>query len=143
MKQKYDLGNNVVKKRFVSYREAVELYEQLTGGKGRPCKYKSEEVKDYPLFNSVEEVDTDDRADISYTRDDDGKIVGYNYHIYRKNKPALIGTLSRDDMNDILRMYSYYGDSSQQRIISRHFPELSLIDLKRILRAFAFSSPLI
>ena len=26
MKQKYDLGNNVVKKRFVSYREAVELY---------------------------------------------------------------------------------------------------------------------
>lgn len=118
------------------YREAVELYEQLTGGKGRPCKYKSEEVKDYPLFNSVEEIDTDDRADISYTRDDDGKIVGYNYHIYRKNKPALIGTLSRDDMNDILRMYSYYGDSSQQRIISRHFPELSLIDLKRILRAF-------
>ena len=49
------------------YREAVELYEQLTGSKGRPRKYKLEEVKDYPLFNSVEEVDTDDRADISYT----------------------------------------------------------------------------
>mgnify|MGYP006363025919 CR=1 FL=1 len=60
------------------YREAVELYEQLTGSKGRPCKYK---LEDYPLFNGVEEVDTDDRADISYTRDDDGRIVGYNYHI--------------------------------------------------------------
>ena len=33
-------------------------------------------------------------------------------------------------------MYSYYGSSLTQRIVSRNFPEYSLVDFKRILRAF-------
>ena len=39
-------------------------------------------------------------------------------------------------MNMIYRLYSAYGSNITQREVSRFFPEYSLIDFKRILRAF-------
>lgn len=84
----------------------------------------------------IEEVETDDKAETSYVRDDDGKIRFYKYQIFKKNKAPLCGKLTREEMNTIHRLYSYYGDSLTQRVISRHFVDLSLIDFKRILRAF-------
>lgn len=85
---------------------------------------------------STETLDSDDRSEVSYERGEDGKILAYVYKIYRRNKPALSGRFTRNEMNDIYRLYSYYGTSLTQREISRHFPELSLVDFKRILRAF-------
>ena len=85
---------------------------------------------------STETLDTDDKSEVSYERGEDGKIVSYVYKIYRRNKPALSGRFTRNEMIDIYRLYSYYGTSLTQREISRHFPELSLVDFKRILRAF-------
>lgn len=85
---------------------------------------------------SSEILDTDDKSEVAYERDSDGKIIAYTYKIYKRNKPALEGRLSRDEMNTIYRMYSYYGTSLTQREISRHFPELSLVDFRRILKAF-------
>lgn len=85
---------------------------------------------------SEENVETDDTAETSYIRNDDGKIKFYKYQIFRRNKAPLCGKLTREEMNTIHRLYSYYGDSLTQRVISRHFVDLSLIDFKRILRAF-------
>lgn len=84
----------------------------------------------------IEEVETDDKAETSYVRDDEGKIRFYKYQIFRKNKSPLSGKLTREEMNTIHRLYSYYGDALTQRVISRHFVDLSLIDFKRILKAF-------
>lgn len=85
---------------------------------------------------STETLDSDDKSEVSYERGEDGKILSYVYKIYRRDKPALSGRFTRNEMNDIYRLYSYYGTSLTQREISRHFPELSLVDFKRILRAF-------
>lgn len=85
---------------------------------------------------STETLDTDDKSEVSYERGEDGKILAYVYKIYRRDKPALSGRFTRNEMNNIYRLYSYYGTSLTQREISRHFPELSLVDFKRILRAF-------
>ena len=81
-------------------------------------------------------VETDDKAETSYIRDEEGKIKYYKYQIYRRGKNPLCGKLTREEMNTIHRLYSYYGDALTQRVISRHFVDLSLIDFKRILRAF-------
>jgi len=81
-------------------------------------------------------VETDDRAEISYIRDENGHIKYYSYQIFRKNKAPLVGKLTRSEMSTIHRLYSYYGDSLTQRVISRHFVDLSLVDFKRILRAY-------
>lgn len=104
----------------------------------------TEEVKNLiALYNEVvnhsfveEDVDTDDRAETSYIRDEQGRIRYYSYQIFRRGKAPLSGKLSRAEMSTIHRLYSYYGDSLTQRIISRHFVDLSLVDFKRILRAY-------
>lgn len=81
-------------------------------------------------------IETDEKAEIEYIRDNENKIKYYSYIIYKKDKYNLSGKLSREEMNIIYRLYSYYGASLTQRHISRFFPDLSLIDFKRILRVF-------
>lgn len=122
-------------KRNINYKALVSLFVNLR-------KEQSENTQELlDLYNEVthkqlEEIDTDDAAETSVTRGEDGKIISYDYKIFRRNREPLIGSLSREEMNLIHRLYSYYGDSLTQRVISRHFVELSLIDFKRILRAF-------
>lgn len=107
-------------------RALISLYNEITGkfkAKNRDNQYE-------------EKVDTDDVAETSYVRDDKQRIKYYAYQIYRRNKAPLTGRLTREEMNTIHRLYSYYGDALTQRVISRHFVDLSLVDFKRILRAF-------
>jgi hypothetical protein len=94
------------------------------------------DMYDSTKVTSKVEVETDDRAEISYERNDSGNIMYYCYQIYKKNKPALVGKLSREEMTSIYRLYTYYGDSLTQKSVARHFTDLSLVDFKRILRAF-------
>lgn len=86
--------------------------------------------------NNVEHIDTDEKAETELVRDEDGRITSYRFKIFRRDKSPVVGVLNRDEMNLIYRLYSYYGSSLTQRQVSRHFPDYSLIDFKRILRAF-------
>ena len=97
-------------------------------------------IKLYDTLNTdtkVKEVETDDRATTLEIRDENtNEIIAYKFEIYRKDKPAIIGTFTADEMQSIYAMYSYYGESLTQRQVSRQFPEYSLVDFRRILRAF-------
>ena len=115
-KRTTDYSNN-------TYNEVVDLYNSITS--------------DDKIEETTEEiVDSENFTEVKYERDDNGKILYYDYKIYRKNKNPLVGKLTRDEMNIIYRLYSYYGASLTQREISRYFNELSLVDFKRILSAF-------
>lgn len=105
----------------------LNKYESVKG----VSRNKNEET-----IETVEDVETDDKAKTEIVRNDDGEITAYRFCIFRKGKNPFVGELSRDEMDLIHRLYSYYGDSLTQRVISRHFPQFSLIDFKRILRAF-------
>lgn len=135
---------NKVKELGISYAQYAELhvghnYFSNTIRKIRESDLdetlKNKAIEIYESYRYNNKIESDS-ANISYERDSDGKIQYYVYEIYRKNKSPLCGKLTRDEMNLVYRLYSYYGDSLQQRIVSRQFPEWSLIDFKRILRAF-------
>ena len=83
-----------------------------------------------------EVLDTDEKVEASLIRDESGKISGYRFKVYRRDKTPVTGVLSREEMQTIYRLQSYYGASITQREVSRHFPDYSLMDFKRILRAF-------
>ena len=88
-------------------------------------------------FEEQEEIlDTDSKIESSIVRNNEGKISGYKFKVYRRDNTPVSGVLSRDEMQTIYRLYSYYGASITQREISRYFPDYSLMDFKRILRAF-------
>lgn len=85
----------------------------------------------------ISQPDQKDRGSkIDQIRDKDGKIIKYTFEIFVRDKPSVIGTLSREEMQMIYRLYTNYGSKLTQREVSRFFPEYSLEDFKRILRAF-------
>lgn len=96
------------------------------------------------LYNSVKAnsakskdvEESDNVSEITIDRDENGRITKYNFLIYIRDKPSLIGSFSRDEMSLIYRLYSSYGSNITQREVSRFFPEYSLCDFKRILRTF-------
>ena len=119
------------------YEEVTDLYNSIVYGDNDSTMFKAEydpNAKDNVTY--TEPVDTGNYTEVHYDRDEEGHIVYYNYKIYRKNKNPLVGKLSRDEMNIVYRLYSYYGASLTQREVSRYFPDLSLVDFKRILSAF-------
>lgn len=81
--------------------------------------------------NNIEEA----KNNVEFVRKE-SKIWNYTFNILIKDSPVLSGTLGREEMNMIYRLYSAYGSNITQREVSRFFPEYSLIDFKRILRAF-------
>lgn len=117
-------------------------YKTLNTLKRQDNKTKEEEnlTKQYENLTSLKitkEIETDDRATISEVRDDStNEIIAYKFEIYRRDKEPIIGTFTADEMQNIYAMYSYYGEGLTQRQISRLFPEYSLVDFRRILRAF-------
>ena len=120
--------------------ELLSLYNEIIDRKNHCIKFTQEEITSDEIETDMptieDEIETDDTAETSYIRDDKGKIKFYKYQIFRRNKSPLCGKLTREEMNTIYRLYSYYGDALTQRVVSRHFFDLSLIDFKRILRAF-------
>lgn len=102
--------------------DVIKLYEQLKNNKN----FTLEDCK----------LDSDIKVETSVDRNTDGNIYKYNFTVYRKDNTPVTGSLTRDEMNSIYRLYSYYGAGITQRQISRLFPDYSLMDFKRILKAF-------
>lgn len=124
-------------------RDSGISYDSITGtiyNLKRQEAVRDDEIKLLNLYNAItkkeEKVDNNDISEGIIERDNLGKIISYHYKIYKKGKPILDGRLSREEMYIIYRLYTWYGDGLTAKVVSRHFPELSLPDFKRILKAF-------
>lgn len=127
-----NLNYNSVKVQLCTMKNETGEYKDLCD----EALSKYQEVKNKWNTVSEEIADTDERITSSILRNTEGKIVGYKFKVYRRDNTPVSGVLTRDEMNDIYRLYSYYGAGITQREISRKFPDYSLVDFKRILRAF-------
>lgn len=115
----------------------------------KPLEYDSmtEEEKLEVSYDAYDDDSYDERSYGEAVRDGEEitlfngikskRIESYYYHIKVKGKRDLIGELTREEMNMVYRLYSNMdGAGLTQRVVSRHFPNLSFHDFKRILRAF-------
>lgn len=80
-------------------------------------------------------IERDDSKSIKVGNEKIGKISRYKYHILVRDKEPLTGTLSREEVDLIHRLYSSEGSNLSQRTVSREFPNLTFQDFKKILRA--------
>ena len=94
-------------------------------------------------MNKIENVNYDSAADQSFEDRssfeeirEDNKIKYYKFNILVRNKPALTGTFSREDLELIYRLYSSEGSNLSQRDVSRYFPLYTIQEFKKIIRAF-------
>lgn len=125
------IDSSYIKYKNTSLLEKTDEEEKTVAVLSKVDKFLSDSEQDF----SDEEPD-DSINSIDFERNAEGKIKFYKFRVLIRDKEPLTGKLSRDEMNMIYRMYSYYGMSITQREVSRYFPEYSLIDFKRILRVF-------
>lgn len=123
------------------YNVIMDLFKQIDA---RPRLRTSKKESTPDLFGnevvySDSELDSDDTSKVTIERDDEGKIVKYLFTIYVRDKQPILGSFNRDEMNMVYRLYSNYGSGITQREVSRFFPDYSLADFKRILRAFSIT----
>lgn len=87
------------------------------------------------VYDASEDVQLEKRATVDPIRDGN-KITGYNFEILIRDKAALKGTLSRDEVDLMYRLYAADGANLTQRTVSRYFPLYTFQEFKKILRAF-------
>ena len=68
-----------------------------------------------------------------------GKITGYSFKVLVRNKPAIEGTFTREEVDMMYRLYSTEGSNLTQRTVSRYFPNYTFQDFKKIMKAFNIS----
>lgn len=90
--------------------------------------------KDITVDLSAEEA-FEDRQKVEFIREND-KITSYKFKILLRDNSPFEGTITREEMELIYRMYSSEGSNLTQRTVSRHFPLYTLEEFKKILRAF-------
>lgn len=122
------------------YNEIVNLYEsvkqQSDASNTETCEVPTTLFPEEETGTIEEEIDTDDRTQVSYTRNENNNIIRYNYCIYRKGKDPLEGFLTREETSLIYNLYSAYGENETQKEVSKRFPQFSIQDVKRLFKAF-------
>jgi len=92
-------------------------------------------MKENIVYDASTDAKLENRVTVDPVRDND-KITGYNFEILIRDKPSLKGTLSRDEVDLIYRLYAADGSNLTQRTVSRYFPLYTFQEFKKILRAF-------
>lgn len=117
-------------------------YNTITSTIGTLRKQNTKETKDIKdlisLYENVtnHKIDSTDKSEAYCTRDNSGKISEYKVKSYKRNNPAFQATLSREEMETLCGLYTYYGGNVTARIVANEFPKYTLAEIKRILRAF-------
>ena len=128
----FDLGGTYISDKKSMKREDINSYLKKS-------KIESNDENVLELFNILNhnntligEDDYDDRSKSWVDRDEEGNIIRYNYSILIQDLPALRGSLSPVQMEEIYSKYPYVTQSS----ISRDFPYLTFVEFRKILRCF-------
>lgn len=141
---KGEIDQDTANRFFVAYQNAQigvnDVFSSTTTSTNKQFTFKGDH--DLPIDSTTkveskeEVIENDERAETQIVRDSEGKVSYYKFKIFKRDKAPLMGKLTREEMNSVYRLYSYYGANITQREISRTLPEYSLIDFKRILRVF-------
>lgn len=111
------------------YQQIVELYEKITS--------KNKKVKvEAPVKEVVHNNETDE---LTIIRDDDNKIIEYIINSAVKDKPNFVATLSREEVEDLYGLYTYYGGSITARQVGKEFVRFTLPEIKKLFRVFGIT----
>ena len=113
-----------------------------------PVEYRELSHKQYNLKKGKEEreqvIEYDATEDESFerrnigevTRDTCGKIIGYKFKILVRDSDPLEGTLSLEQMQNLHFLYSNQGKNLPTNKVLESFPQYTINELKKIIRAF-------
>lgn len=111
------------------YQKIVELYDKIIS-KNRKVKVEA------PVKEVVHNNETDE---LEIIRDDDNKIIEYQVNAAVKDKPNFVATLSREEVEDLYGLYTYYGGSITARQVGKEFIRFTLPEIKKLFRVLGIT----
>ena len=102
--------------------ELLSLYEEVT------------KVRYY--VNNENAINDDNKSNVTYIRNESNQIEKYLIEVYRKDQTPFKTVLSREDVETIFGMYTYYGGNITARNVANEFPKYTVPEIKYIFRAF-------
>ncbi len=73
---------------------------------------------------------------IDIIRNEENKITSYKVTYFRRDKVPFVTELTRENVETIFGLYTYYGGNITARNVANEFPKFTLPEIKYILRAF-------
>lgn len=112
-----------------NYNILVKLFEEYDKRNNKNKEYKETNKKSVDTDTADK---FDERSSCSVERDENNKILCYNYKIYIRDEKPLEGSISRKEMEEIYKLYPYVTSGN----VSQFFPYITFQNFKRILRTF-------
>lgn len=115
-----------------TYREIINTAKK----KGKSIKkYCEENGINYNNVYSFIKRQKSNKAEIEIVKDGN-KIIKYKVIVYRRDKSPFTATLTREDVETLFGLYTYYGGNVTARNVANEFPKFTLPEIKYLLRAF-------
>lgn len=92
-------------------------------------------MEENKTYDASLDAEMEKRAIVEPIRES-GKISKYNFTILVRDKKPLVGTLTREEVDLMYRLYSASGANLSQKVVSRYFPLYTFQEFKKILRTF-------
>ena len=92
-------------------------------------------MEENKIYDASVDAEMEKRAIVEAQREN-GKITKYNFTILVRDKAPLKGTLTREEVDLMYRLYSSSGANLSQKVVSRYFPLYTFQEFKKILRTF-------
>ncbi len=73
---------------------------------------------------------------VDIIRNEENKITSYKVTYFRRDKVPFVTELTRENVETIFGLYTYYGGNITARNVANEFPKFTLPEIKYILRAF-------
>lgn len=94
-------------------------------------------IKGTSNYREVESSGEGDRGiELDYVRDEDERIIQYIVTVPVKDSVPFHATLSREEVETIYGLYTYYGGNITARNVANEFPRFTLPEIKKLFRAF-------
>ena len=87
-------------------------------------------------YNATEDQEYEDRVVAYFNRNEEGKIYEYRYKILVRDSDPLEGFLTPEQMQMLYFLYSNQGRNLPTNKVLESFPQYTINELKKIIRAF-------
>lgn len=91
------------------------------------------------IYDATQDNAFEGRSIYSTIKNEKDEITGYTFHILVRDQDPFTGTITREELETIHRLYSSEGSNLSQREVSREFDRFTFQEFKKILRVFGIT----
>ena len=117
------------------YQEIIDAAKQSNKSLKRYCE--ENDINYNSVYSFIQRYNNI-KADVEIIRDGN-RIIEYKVSVYKRDKNPFIVILTREEVETLYGLYTYYGGNITARNVANEFPRFTLPEIKGLFRAFGIT----